>query len=239
VTNHVDVLVLATHPDDAEIAVAGTILKLVSSGRRVSIADMTRGEKATRGTEETRATETEAATARLGIRWRRNLGFPDTAVADDGLAVKAIVVLLRESRPRVFLVPLDKDSHPDHEATGRIARRAFFLAGLAKFAPELGEPFRPRHLIAYPGNDHAVPTFCVDIGDELDRKHEIVRCYESQLTPRGSPGERRHLLRGRDLLERCDLRDRYFGSLCGCTAAEPFVVDGPLALRDMGGLFEG
>ena len=49
-----DVLVLGPHPDDIEIACAGTILQLVAAGRRVSVLDLTRGEMGSRGTADER-----------------------------------------------------------------------------------------------------------------------------------------------------------------------------------------
>jgi len=44
-----DVLVVAAHPDDAEICVGGTMLLLARAGRRVGVVDLTRGELGTRG----------------------------------------------------------------------------------------------------------------------------------------------------------------------------------------------
>ena len=39
-----DLLVVAAHPDDAEISIGGTILATLSAGHRVGIVDLTRGE---------------------------------------------------------------------------------------------------------------------------------------------------------------------------------------------------
>ena len=62
-----DVLVVAAHPDDAEICVGGTLLKLKAAGRRIGIVDLTRGEMGTRGTSADRAREVEAANALLRL----------------------------------------------------------------------------------------------------------------------------------------------------------------------------
>lgn len=40
-----DVLFVGPHPDDVEMAAAGTILRLVAQGFRCGIVDCTRGEK--------------------------------------------------------------------------------------------------------------------------------------------------------------------------------------------------
>jgi len=58
-----DVLVIAPHPDDAELGMGGTIALMRSQGLRVGVLDLTDGEPTPRGSRETRALETAAATA--------------------------------------------------------------------------------------------------------------------------------------------------------------------------------
>ena len=60
-----DVLVVAPHPDDAELGMAGAIMKFKDDGWRVGILDLTNGEPTPLGSPEIRARETEAATAEL------------------------------------------------------------------------------------------------------------------------------------------------------------------------------
>tara|TARA_R100000455_G_C6265103_1_gene120338 strand:- start:29 stop:241 length:213 start_codon:yes stop_codon:yes gene_type:complete len=62
-----DVLVFASHPDDAELNCGGTIAALTSQGKKVGIIDLTKGEMGTRGTQETRAEEVKKASEVLGI----------------------------------------------------------------------------------------------------------------------------------------------------------------------------
>ena len=72
-----DILVIAPHPDDAELGMGGAIVKFVKEGRRVGILDLTSGEPTPHGSLEIRARETAAATSILGIDWRENLGLPN------------------------------------------------------------------------------------------------------------------------------------------------------------------
>ena len=72
-----DVLAVFSHPDDAELTMAGTLIKLKRLGRRVGIADMTRGEMGTRGTPEIRAKEALTSASVMGLDVRVNLGLPD------------------------------------------------------------------------------------------------------------------------------------------------------------------
>ncbi len=226
-----DVMVLAAHPDDAELGCGGTMLDLTDRGASVVIVDITRGEKGTLGTPETRAAEAKAAAEMLGVRERRNLALPDAGLRDDDTALAAVVGAIRELRPQLLLAPAVRDVHPDHEATGRVARRAFFHSGLRNSLPDAGAAYRPRRIVYYPGNDFVEPTFCVDIGEFTDRKRAVIECYASQVT-----GSDKHRVRTLDVLARSAARDRYFGSLCGFEAAEPFVSDGPLPLDGIGSL---
>ncbi|MDD5609092.1 MAG: PIG-L family deacetylase, partial [Ignavibacterium sp.] len=52
-----DVLVFAAHPDDAELAMGGTIADLTKNNIKIGIIDLTKGELGTRGTAETRQQE--------------------------------------------------------------------------------------------------------------------------------------------------------------------------------------
>ena len=70
-----DVVVFSPHPDDAEMTIAGTIIRLVRSGRRVLSVALTGGEKGTFGDAQTRAKEFAAANAVMGSDGRI-LDFP-------------------------------------------------------------------------------------------------------------------------------------------------------------------
>lgn len=228
----IDALVLAAHPDDAELHCGGTVLKLIAAGRRVALADLTRGEQGTRGDAATRAAECAAATQALGVTQRFNLGLPDTELRDDTPALRKVLGVVRELRPRWLIAPFPRDLHPDHEATGLIARRAWFHAGLKNVHPDLGAPFRPELLLFYPSHLPVEPNLCVDISEVVDRKLAAIACYRSQI----APAQRRHLVRGLDPLERATASDRFFGARIGCRAAEPFLTEGPLPVTDLAAL---
>lgn len=225
-------LFLGPHPDDVEIAAGGTILRLVRAGQRVAIVDLTAGEMGSRGSGPERLQEAAAAAARLGLAERRNLGLPDTGIQADDATAKKLVAVIRELRPRLFFAPHERDVHPDHVAAAHLAGKAWFLAGLVRFAPELGAPHRPKLLVRYPGNTPVEPTFAVDVSDLVEQKNEVIACYRTQL----QTGPKGHLLQGVDVLARAQVRDRFYGLRIGCAAAEPFCTDGPLPLTDLSAL---
>jgi bacillithiol biosynthesis deacetylase BshB1 len=224
-----DALVFAPHPDDAEIACGGALLLLKQRNKRVVVVDATRGEKGTRGDEATRAREAEAATRMLGLAARENLGLPDTAVRDDEASAESLVRFLRSHTPRLLLAPHAHDPHPDHVACAQIAKRAFFLAGLARFRPELGAPFRPSLLLRYPLHEPIEPTFCVDITAVHEQKQKVIACYASQLTGASNA----HFVKKLDIQQRIEIRDRFYGARIGVAAAEPFASEGPLPLSGL------
>ena len=64
--NALDMLVIAPHPDDAELGMGGAIAKMIGLGWRVGILDLTDGEPTPFGDPATRAADTQAASAALG-----------------------------------------------------------------------------------------------------------------------------------------------------------------------------
>src|ERR1039458_7093387 len=131
-----DILAIAAHRDDVEQTCGGTLLKMAQRGQRTGILDLTQGEMGTRGTAEDRAREASDAARILGVSWRRALDIPDGRVEntwDNRLKVASVV---RETRPRVVILPYWKGRHPDHYTCSVLGYEACFLAGLAKLDPQ-------------------------------------------------------------------------------------------------------
>src|SRR5260370_34282121 len=124
----VDYLVIAPHPDDAELGVGGTILVLKAQGSRVGVLDLTDGEPTPHGSPEIRRRETEAATAVLGLDWRGNLGLSNRSLVADLEARRRLATVLREVRPRYLFAPYWQDAHPDHGAASALVDAARFWA---------------------------------------------------------------------------------------------------------------
>ncbi|REJ74955.1 MAG: bacillithiol biosynthesis deacetylase BshB1 [Planctomycetota bacterium] len=178
-----DLLVIATHPDDAELSVGGTIVKSVREGLKVGVLDLTDGEPTPHGSPEIRARETAAATAALGIGWRGNLGLPNRRVIDDLEARRSLAGAIRLIRPQIILAPYWDDAHPDHVAASRLADAARFWAKLSR-TDLPGEPFHPPRIDYYWSihlRIHPKPSYVVDISDAIEQKLDAVRCYESQV----------------------------------------------------------
>src|ERR1700680_3459140 len=129
-----DILAIAAHRDDVEQTCGGTLLKASQRGQRTGILDLTQGEMGTRGTAEDRAREAADAAKILGVSWRRALDLPDGRVENTWENRLKVASVIRETRPRVVILPYWKGRHPDHYTTSVLGYEACFLAGLAKLA---------------------------------------------------------------------------------------------------------
>ena len=185
-----DLLVIAAHPDDAEISIGGTILATLAGGHRVGIVDLTRGELSSRGTPDIRAQETAAATGVLGVQFRTCLGLPDGSVRDTDEAREALVEVIRQTRPRVLLAPWRDDLHPDHAGAGLLAYRSLYLGGVKMYPGGVSSPtqHRPATLGYYMCHTPFEPSVIVDVSDHWSQKCEAVQCYASQFFQPGQDG---------------------------------------------------
>ncbi len=228
-----DVLVVGAHPDDAEISVGGTILRLVEAGRLVGVVDVTRGEMGTRGDRATRDAETEAATELLGLALRENLDLPDGRVEATTDARERLAALLRKYRPNTILSHHTDDLHPDHVATGELARGAWYLAGLRRLAEQAGEEaWRPASLFHFMSHVQAAPSLVVDVESVWEHTQRVVSCYASQLQPHDERDDGSHLLFGADILQRMETKARFWGEAIGARHGEPLLHRGPLRTDD-------
>src|ERR1700692_3331852 len=129
-----EILAIAAHRDDVEQTSGGTLLKMAQRGQRTGILDLTQGEMGTRGSAEDRAREAADAAKILGAAWRRALDIPDGRVENTWENRLKVAAVLRETRPRVVILPYWKGRHPDHYTAAILGYEACFLAGLSKLA---------------------------------------------------------------------------------------------------------
>jgi len=133
-----DILAIAAHRDDVEQTCGGTMLKAAERGQRTGILDLTQGEMGTRGTADDRAREAADAAKILAVSWRKALDLPDGRVENTWENRLKVAGVIRETRPRVIILPYWKGRHPDHYTASVLGYEACFLAGLAKLDPQTG-----------------------------------------------------------------------------------------------------
>jgi bacillithiol biosynthesis deacetylase BshB1 len=237
-----DILAIAAHRDDVEQTCGGTLLKMAQRGQRTGILDLTQGEMGTRGTAEDRAREASDAARILSVGWRRALDIPDGRVENTWENRLKVASVIRETRPRVVILPYWKGRHPDHYTCSVLGYEACFLAGLGKLA--LGSPlsaigsnnsgdeatveknrslapYRPFKIIYATLYYDVRPTFVVDISKQFEQKFASILAYKSQFSDQEA---------GKDLFPahdeiraRVDAMARCYGMLGGATFGEPFL----------------
>lgn len=223
-----DILVVAPHPDDAEIGVGGMILASRQQGLRVGVIDLTTGEPTPHGSPDIRRRETDAATEVLGLTWRANLGLPNRSLQSDLTSRRALAEVFRLTRPQLILAPYWEDAHPDHVAASRLVEDARFWAKLSK-SDLAGEPFWPPKMLYFFSihlRIHPKPAFVFDITPHMDAKLQSIRCYESQFLTARSPTFPTPLDDIRD-------RARYWGWTIAVPFAEPLASRDEIGLRDL------
>ena len=231
-----DVLAIAAHRDDVEQTCGGTLLRAAQRGQRTGILDLTQGEMGTRGTAEDRAREADDAAKILGVSWRRALDLPDGRVENTWENRLKVAAVIRETRPRVIILPYWKGRHPDHYTASVLGYEACFLAGLSKLDPQKalggrGADLRPQTSDLAPHRPFKIiyatlyydirPSFVVDIGEQFEGKFASILAYKSQFSDQEA---------GKDLFPahdeiraRVDAMARFYGMLGGVTHAEPFL----------------
>jgi N-acetylglucosamine malate deacetylase 1 len=227
-----DALAVFSHPDDAELTVAGTLLKLKSFGYRTGVADMTRGEMGTRGTVEGRAEEAREAARILKLDVRVNLEQPDGHLQLTEESRTIMVRVIRRHRPRVIFAPHWDDPHPDHAATARIVREAARLASMRRYDEEAGLDAVPMPALAHSVySRHVVPSFIVDVSAFLEEKMRAIRAHSSQFYREGAE-EPETRISDKSFLQQIEFRMRYYGALIGVAAGEAFFVREALNVDD-------
>lgn len=213
-----DVLVVAPHPDDAEISVGGIIAVSLRQNLRVGVIELTNGEPTPHGTIEIRRRETQRATEILGLTWREQLDLPNRSLQPTLEARRKLAEVFRHVRPQIILAPYWQDAHPDHVAASALCDEARFWAKLSK-TDLAGEPFHPPLLLHYFSihlRIHPTASVVVDISSEIDTKLNAVQAYESQLVtgrPETFP----------TVIDDIEDRARYWGWTIGRAYGEPLL----------------
>lgn len=230
---NLDVLVFAAHPDDAELAMGGTIAKFSKNDFKVGIIDITKGELGTRGTAETRQREAFNAAIALKVAVRENLEIPDGDIKVNKENLMKIIITIRKFRPKIMFAPYFNDRHPDHIDASNLIKRAMFSTGLSKiktFDKEVPQThYRPAKLFYYMQTYTFDPTFVVDISDTFEQKMNAVQCYSSQFHNPLSKEPETFISRP-EFINYIKSRAEYYGFSISKQYGEPFFCEEKIEL---------
>jgi N-acetylglucosamine malate deacetylase 1 len=230
-------LAFGAHPDDVELSVSGTLIKLAVQGYHTGVVDMVRGELGSRGTPTLRAREAKAAAEIMRLKVRENLKLKDGEIFDTPEARLRVVRVLRKYCPDLVFTHYWDDRHPDHVYTSRIVTQACYLSGLAKI--DTGqERFRPRNIFYFMLPYTVQASFYVDISAHFSQKMQAIGAFKSQLFDPASL-EPQTYLSVPEFLPGLESLNRYYGFLIHREYAEGFLSKDAIAIDDPVEMFKG
>ena len=218
----IDILVFGAHPDDVELGCGGTVIKLISQGKKIAIIDLTKGELGTRGTPQTRKEECKNATKILGVEIRENMDFKDGFFENDEKHKLALIKKIREYCPEIVIANAPSDRHPDHGRASQIVLDACFLSGLEKVETKQ-KIWRPKAIYHYIQFNNLKPDLVVDISSQMDKKLEAVTAYKTQFYDAESK-EKETIISKKGFLKSVKYRAQDLGRLSHCKYAEGFIA---------------
>ncbi len=222
------VLVVAAHPDDAEIGMGGSIAKMIDAGWNVTIVDLTDGEPTPFGSKKIRSEETKNASEILGIQKRICLDMPNRYLQETLQNRRKLADLIRSIKPDILFSHLTPDWHPDHIAALKLTNGARFEAKYHKTKMGTRPHWTPKMFQFYSPHrfQYRNPSFIVDISDYWEKKIAAIQAYQSQLKNAPPANQPTHI-------EKITIVSRYFGQSIGVRYGEPFIASGPISVKNL------
>jgi LmbE family N-acetylglucosaminyl deacetylase len=187
-------LAVFAHPDDPEVACAGTLARWAEAGSEVHLVIVNAGEKGTTDPAadpvelaRLRANEADAAAAVMGLAGHDLLGIPDGELENNSGLRAELVGRIRALRPEVVIAPDPTAvffgnayvNHHDHRALGwAVVDACAPMAAFPLYFPEVGPPHQIADLLLAGTLE---PDTWIDINDQMDVKVRALHCHSSQL----------------------------------------------------------
>lgn len=216
------VLVISCHPDDMEIACAGTLLKCKARGDRVVVCYLCSGDKGHEiiMPEELSVMRAEEARKSGNIGGFEVLhgGFDDLDIYDNNKETRDKVVnIIRKVNPDFIITHDPNDYMPDHTAVSRLVFDASFAATCPHYFTETAKVagLVPIYYMDTLCGVNFNPIEYVDVTEHIDKKLDMLNCHESQIV---WMREHDHI----DFLDMVKTCCRYRGFQCGVEYAEGF-----------------
>lgn len=225
------VMVIASHPDDAEIGMGGTIAALQASGIAVTVIDLTNGEPTPYGSIEKRKSESDFASSILKISTRETLSIKNREIFDTVENRKLVAATIRRYKPEILFIPYWEDAHPDHVNASVLGVASRFYAKLSN-TDIPGEPFYPRKMLHYfctHIRPKVTPSLIFDISSHFESKIAAISAYKSQFVDNPN---------NTNFFEAIKAEAAFWGSQIGSSYGEPFISREQIAIRDPKGLLE-
>ena len=217
------ILAISCHPDDVEIACAGTLAKCVMRGDEVTVCHVANGDLGHAVIQppelrEMRAEEARRAGSLAGIKVI-TCDIGDVMVYEGSKEQRdKVVEVIRAEDPDLIITHSPTDYMPDHVAVSRLVFDASFAASVPHYENGDGRASRltPLYYMDTLAGMNFTPTEYVNISDVIDLKLEMLECHVSQLK----------WMRDHDHIDFADFVKtcaKFRGLQCGADYAEAFT----------------
>lgn len=216
-----NVLAIGSHPDDIEISCAGTLVKCVQRGDKVTVCHICNGNMGhvyipPDELRDIRAKEARKAGTLAGIEVV-SIDIGDLLVNGCDMAQRDnIMDLIRLYQPDMIITHSPTDYMPDHLAVQKLVFDASFASSCPHYGSGSAAKLTPLFYMDNLAGMNFNPTEYVDITDTFETKLEMLECHESQLK----------WMRDHDHIDFADFVrtcSKFRGLQCGATYAEAFT----------------
>ena len=186
-------IAIASHPDDIEFGMAGTLLMLKDAGYEVHYMNIANGSLGTNRYDyqtivRMRREEAMNAAKLAGMHFHESI-CDDIEVFYTYELLAKLVPVVREVEPEIVLTHGPFDYMEDHINSGRLAVSAAFCRGMTnmKCAPTAKPTLQDvavYHSMPHSMTDQirrpVIPDFFVDVTSKMDMKRDMLACHKSQ-----------------------------------------------------------
>jgi len=188
------VFAIVAHPDDIELAMAGTLLLLKDEGWKIhymTIANGCLGSNTQTKDSITKIRRQESLNAAhlLGATYHESL-VDDFEILYTPPTLRKLTSILRQVQPDILLTHSPLDYMEDHMNACRLAIAAAFCKGMKNYPCDPPAAEIDRDIVVYHSQPHMnrnpvtremiVPEIWVDISLKLQEKIELLGCHKSQ-----------------------------------------------------------
>ncbi len=157
------VLAIVAHPDDAEIAAGGLLVRHSRIGSNIRIVSATNGQSGHHAIAPDQLIGIRREEARRAGEQIRaeyvTLDFPDGFLMPDLSLRAAIIGEVRRFQPDLVLTHRPNDYHPDHRAVGQVVQDASYMVTVPHVCPEV-PALRRDPVVAYVSDVFTRPIEC-------------------------------------------------------------------------------
>ncbi len=184
-----NVLAVGCHPDDLEIACAGTLAKYVKQGHNVFMCHVANGNMGHAvimpdELREIRTKEAEESGKLVGALEVINLDVPDLKVNSyNEDTVTKLIEVIRYTKPDVIITHGPDDYMKDHVEVGKMVFDASFSSSIPHtYTNSPAYPtIAPIYYMDTLAGVNFLPEEYVDVTDTIEIKLNALNCHESQI----------------------------------------------------------